>query len=812
MLRRLACLIALLGAGVATLADGPSAALAEPFKLCNSFGEAAALGQFSGESPSGLGINSATGTLYAFDDGENKRIETFGAFSKCKPSSESAFTATETPLEVEGIGLAVDGTSGDVYAADTSHGLVDKFNASGEQIGALNVPLVSGVAVDTEGDVYVTSFLSHAIHVFGALGEALGEVVPHESGPVTGALLGIAANERHDLYVVNRTGNSGDVVELELSGLQVVHEVVVDSGNPTAVAVGAGTNGRLFTLDNESDPESGETEASVAARTLRGGQVESFGANGAKDIGQSDAIAAGQLGGEAGVLVADYQRNDVHFFQQGAAKVIAQKPEVQGCVAVSSTRTGATIKCFLYPEAATAKWSLGYRVAGSGEAFTTAASGEVSSPQAIEVPITGLAAGTSYTLQVTASNVNGVEAYEGEPFSAAPAVTGITSCGTASVEGTTATLAASFAPEAISTKWTFEYGPTVEYGSTTAQQVTEASGTFEASATVTALEGNSTYHCRLAASNQYGTTQGEDGSFTVPPVPPLVNEAPATASHVTRTSAVLDGTVNPENSHTTYRFQYVEGALFNPGAPDPYAAGAETEGADGGEAGHAVLVPAQGVESLKPGTLYHFRIVASNGADEPSEETLGEDVTFTTSAPVPPVATALTVGAVTQTTAVISAVIGAPEMLTSYAFEVGDGGLFQGTAAFGSVQEASEPEMVSAEFTGLVPGTSYSVRITAKNADGTTTGAESQFTTAGVTPSPIVVPVSLPLLPVPGIVLSSAVIKPKQPTNAERLAKVLSACRKKHNKKRRATCERSSRRRYMPKKGRARASSSITLG
>jgi hypothetical protein len=91
---------------------------------------------------------------------------------------------------------------------------------------------------------------------------------------------------------------------------------------------------------------------------------------------------------------------------------------------------------------------------------------------------------------------------------------------------------------------------------------------------------------------------------------------------ITRTSARVTGRVTPKGSPTSYRFEY--------GTTTDY--GQSTPAQDAGSGLDAVPAFAE-LTGLTPGTLYHFRLVASNA----SGTTAGADMTFTTEAVPPPV-------------------------------------------------------------------------------------------------------------------------------------------------------------------------------
>ncbi len=87
------------------------------------------------------------------------------------------------------------------------------------------------------------------------------------------------------------------------------------------------------------------------------------------------------------------------------------------------------------------------------------------------------------------------------------------------------------------------------------------------------------------------------------------------ATDVTQTSAILNGTVNPNGESTNYYFEY--------GADTSYGSTTESTSAGSGTTDVSVSVEITGLTS---GTTYHFRLVATNS----SGTTYGIDVTFVT--------------------------------------------------------------------------------------------------------------------------------------------------------------------------------------
>jgi NHL repeat-containing protein len=142
-----------------------------------------------------------------------------------------------------------------------------------------------------------------------------------------------------------------------------------------------------------------------------------------------------------------------------------------------------------------------------------------------------------------------------------------------------------------------------------------------ASQTTGTLQPGTSYEVRLVASKPFGGPQQVTGtvSFTTPMPAPSVSKETVVAGAARVT---LAGSVNPNGSTTEYHFEYGLGdCASNPCTSTPVqSAGAGTEGA---------YVSAE-VTGLSPNTLYHYRLVASNG----SGTTNGPDLTFRTSAPL----------------------------------------------------------------------------------------------------------------------------------------------------------------------------------
>jgi hypothetical protein len=302
------------------------------------------------------------------------------------------------------------------------------------------------------------------------------------------------------------------------------------------------------------------------------------------------------------------------------------------------------------------------------------------------------------------------------------------------------TLNGAIEPEESSVgKCEFEYGANISYGLTgVCEQATPLTGggTVAVSADLPAVSLNKTYHFRLAAENKNGTEHGADETFIIL-VQPTVEDQPPTASAITRASAKLTGTINPEQGDTSYHFEI--GTTENYGQTTPVAHTGEGISTD------TTIV--RQVGELLPDTTYHYRLIAGNVAGR----VVGADHTFTTAPATPAIAVTGGSSGVTQNTATISGTVNTNGLPTTYGFEVGTSTDYGPRTGLGSVGAGASEAPVSLSLTGLSPGTIYHYRVTATNIDGTSYGADQTFTTGVFANTFATPPAPLPFVEVPAI-------------------------------------------------------------
>jgi hypothetical protein len=373
--------------------------------------------------------------------------------------------------------------------------------------------------------------------------------------------------------------------------------------------------------------------------------------------------------------------------------------------------TTATVSGSVNPNGATTTWYVEYGTStnyGSKTSATSAGAG--TSSVSVSPMLTGLTAGTSYHYRVVATSTLGTgHGADGLlTTSAAPqVVTGSAS----SVTTTSATLNGTVNPSSRATSWHFEYGTSTSYGkSTAAKDAGSGTSLVAVAAPITGLTGGRTYHFRLVATSDAGTSRGSDQMFVAAGAPSVTTKA---ASSVKDTSATLNGSVNANGQATTAYFDY--GTTTNYG----FKTAAKNIGSGGNSTNVAIAAT-----GLTPGVVYHVRAVASNAAGT----NLGGDLTFTTTGPAVVHSGAAT--AVGSNNATLTGSVDPNGHSTQWYFQYGR------TTNYGAVTPARSASSggvrsVSETIGGLTAGTTYHFRLVGTSSAGSSYSADTLFTTTG---------------------------------------------------------------------------------
>ena len=148
--------------------------------------------------PSGVAIDSDTGTMYVAD-GNNHRIQIFDRARQYVADIPGSFNYSS--------GVAIDGPSGNIYVADDANGRIQIFNSTLHSIGNVTNMFTNstGVAIDgASGTVYAADFnnhriqsfdISYAFNVTGAdAGETLAVHLPADRVETPGGTANVESN------------------------------------------------------------------------------------------------------------------------------------------------------------------------------------------------------------------------------------------------------------------------------------------------------------------------------------------------------------------------------------------------------------------------------------------------------------------------------------------------------------------------------------------------------------------------------------------------------------------------------------------
>jgi len=459
-------------------------------------------------------------------DGTPTGVELQGAET---PAGSFGFTSSPGFEAQLADGVAVSNgpgtTAGDVYVADLSHGVIDRFDESGAylcQITGAAIPSASecaggagsetptgaitplAVAVNpVNGDLAVGDE-SGAVFEFNEAGEYVGEISdPHLTEPGS-----LAFDSAGALYAVNADGSlingGGEGLEFSPSGSFVG---AITTGPSSSVGVDEATDHVYF------GSRTGEVEEFDESGTL----LDTFGSEGQLSIDAS--ASSGRVytttpfalfGGEGQIWSGDL------FF-----------PSVSTGPPTEVDETTATLSGHVDPEisaggSAVQECEFEYGTSTEyGSSAICAPPTPYSEPTDVTAALSNLTPATTYHYRLTATNSEATGKGEDRTFttSGPPGISGEV----AIARTTSATVEAQITPFGNATTCLVEYvdEATFEasgYGEAKTVPCAEELGAgFEpstASATLSNLQIGTTYHYRFRAANSAGTTLGEDQTFS----------------------------------------------------------------------------------------------------------------------------------------------------------------------------------------------------------------------------------------------------------------------------------------------------------
>jgi hypothetical protein len=530
---RLGRTAAVLGVLATSLAPGAGpAAAATVFPPLGEIQEAGCcVESFRSES---VAIDDQNGHIYLADSGAH-RIRDYASATDPSPVLWNGEGTPAGRFEGN-LAVAVDDTSGDVYVADSGHAVIDKFDPDGNlitsfgdsspspdgQLAGLQTPAGGfapaepgsfGIAVDqASGDLYAIDAGHRVIDVFSPQGTYLRQITatPGELYALGGAYTdGIAVDEQSGELLVS---DSADLRTYRFELATGASVGVIDGSETPARSFGTGytsvaaqgSDGTIYITDTSDEViDRYEPDGTYSGEQIAGTPQGVFG-----------GVGVDQASGD--VFVAQGEGQLVRIL--GPATVV---PDVTTLPATGQSTTTATLNGEVDPvgrEVGQCLFEYGPSTAyGQTAPCWEPAAGELgagSVPVAVHAELSDLTPGATYHYRLLAANSDGVLASGTDQALFTGASIDATSV--SAVSDGAATLEAEINPHGLATSYRFEYGPTTAYGaSVPIAGAPLGAGTVDAvaGAQVAGLAPASTYHYRAVAENALGTVSGPDRSF-----------------------------------------------------------------------------------------------------------------------------------------------------------------------------------------------------------------------------------------------------------------------------------------------------------
>jgi hypothetical protein len=640
------------------------------------------LGSPFGNGEGGIAVDPITGDVYQAEPTTNRVskydqngtfILTFGkgvdettgadvctaeSGDTCKPGIPGL---GEGELDTPG-GVAVDPATQDVYVNAGAGGFlhednrVERFTSSGEYVsqivGGQNgaplfviEPFVSGIAVDTEGNLYVASdeaggsggAVVNGVFKFNPAGDYTGHLFQlHGVSP-----LNVAVDANGAVYVSRSFHRP--VLKFAPNGTEL-GQLPCRLGAEPGLTVNL-FNGEVFVAGADEFNMGPELEEPYVCRyDAAGNKIEEFPA--AQNKQQPHEMAYGASVGRLYEVLG----NEVWMYGTFSTPP-AGAPSVSREDWSNPALTTMTISARVDPHSLDTSYFFQYSTSPdlSGATSIPVVPGDAGSsflPVNELANPTGLAQSTTYYYRLVAEN-----SYEGHTIVDGPTQTfttlaplpSVTTGEASEVANDGATVNGTVIPgstgTASDTLWCFQYGATgappgvYDLGFLPGAPAGDAGQGTEGvpvSVRLTRLQPETTYRYRLVAVNSLGSrlpstacgseggheTDGAEGTFTtgVTGPGPLATSGPLAA--LTPMAATLTGSVDPQGTSTVYDFQLGTDTSYGVDLFGPAGAGGESEPV-------SVIV-----SSLQPGTTYHYRLVASSRFGTG----YGADMSFTTPA------------------------------------------------------------------------------------------------------------------------------------------------------------------------------------
>jgi hypothetical protein len=452
-----------------------------------------------------LYVASLANRIERFDGGhepEHEREPFSGSSAAIVEGELAAFSFSSIANQ-----LAVNSSTHDLYVVSGSPG-VAAYQASGEPANFTAGPAagtnelggseVCGVAVDSAGNIYVSEF-STGIQIFTAAGEPLVAI------PAAAGHCNLAVNAQGDVYA---NAPNGPVEELEPLPYPVTALTTYSSAG--VVDANASLSVAIDPTDEHLLVDEGSQVAEYSEAGARLGQFGGGSLGGSVGLVVNEATDRVYVSNSEGALPRQIEVFGPAFLLPDVTTGEASEVRPQGSATVAGVvnpdGTEVTDCHFDYgPTTEYAKAAPCEQTAGSGTEAV-----------AVTTKLSGLEPGATYHFRLQASNENGTNFGQDQTFALPPRPT-IDGASASELTAESALLKAEIDPGGLATSYRFEYGSTTEYGTSVPEPEGQLAGGSVAEpveARIANLSADTTtYHWRVVATNEAGTTVGVDHTF-----------------------------------------------------------------------------------------------------------------------------------------------------------------------------------------------------------------------------------------------------------------------------------------------------------
>ncbi len=471
----------------------------------------------------GVTVDSATEDVYASQGGE---------IDEYRPGGESLISKFGGGILNDAWGVAVNKTSGEIYAGTYYGSSVDAFGPLVTLPDVVTYPPVPAVVghtsasltghVDPAGGPTITACeVEYGLNTEYSSGKVPCETSTPISAPtdVSAKLTGLTALTIYHYRFIAKNENGTNFGEDQTLEPQAVIEV--NTGAATEVGASEAKLNGSFQIDSEGGP---------TKYYFEWGPTKAYGDKTLEITDSTDGLQEVSAGvtGLNFYSVYHYRMVATNGFGTNHGPDQTLRTESPGLPTVDATSasalspSGATLEAAVNPDSASTVVRFEYGTSPSYGSKTplTESVGMDSIDHPVTATITGLQPGETYHYRAVAVNFAGLSAGPDRTFNTTDTPT-ISATAASAISQTAATLGGQIKPGFSPTTYHFEYGTSALYGHSagTGAALEPDNLLHNVSSTISSLTPATTYHYRIVAANGVGASDGPDLTFTTASAP-----------------------------------------------------------------------------------------------------------------------------------------------------------------------------------------------------------------------------------------------------------------------------------------------------